>query len=152
MTAGTASFWLRIAVVCGLFALLRYFDAHMTVSATFRDLGQHHGLPFWERPGSYAMLAAIAASGLAVAGLLFFRPQSLHRSVQLAAMAVVLLILLAVAHSVSLYWTGVYLEATVGTVTISRIIETSLLALIAAAGLWFTYDAKWSVDRPRPNR
>ena len=142
ITAAAAPFWLRIAGVCGLFALLRYCDAHMAVSATFRDLGQAHGVPFLERPGSYVMLAAIAALGLAMIGLLFFRPRSLHRSVQLTAMAIVLLVLLAVAHSVSLYWTGVYLEATIGAITISRIIEGSLLALIALSGLWFINDAK----------
>lgn len=142
VTAATAPFWLRIAVVCGLFALLRYFDAHMAVSATFRDLTQSYGLPFWERPGSYVMLAAITALGLALVGLLVFRPRSLHRSVQLAAMSIVLLLLLAVAHSVSLYWTGVYLESTIGAITISRIIEVALLALIALAGLWFINDAK----------
>ena len=142
VTSAAAPFWLRIAVVCGLFALLRYFDAHMAVSTTFRDLGQTHGSPFWERPGSYVMLAAIAVLGLAMVGLLFFRPRSLHRSVQLAAMAIVLLLLLAVAHSVSLYWTGVYLEATLGTITISRIIEGSLLAFLALSGLWFINDAK----------
>lgn len=142
ITAAAARFWLRIAIVCGLFALLRYFDAHLAVSATFRDFGLSQGLPFWERPGSYVMIAAIALFGLAVVGLLFFRPRSLHRSVQVAAMAIVLLVLLAVAHSVSLYFTGVYLEETIGAITVSQIIEASLLTLIGLAGLWFINDAK----------
>jgi hypothetical protein len=140
--AAMAPFWLRIAFVCVVFAFLRYFNAHLLVSGLFHSLGQGHGVSFWRRPGSYAMMAAIAASGVALLGLFFFRPSALHRSVRLAATAIVLLILLVVAQSVSLYWTGVYLEASIGPVTVSRIIEALLVALIALSGLWFTNGAR----------
>lgn len=150
--AASASFWLRIAVVCGLFAILRYADAHMPVSAAFRSMGHHYELPFWKRPGSYVMLGVIAASGIAVLGLLFFRPRLLPKSVQMAAMAIALLLLLVAAHSLSLYWTGLYLEAKVGTVNVSRIVEALLLSLIAAAGLWFRREARMAANADKPMR
>jgi hypothetical protein len=141
-TAGTAPFWLRIAIVCGVFALLRFFDAHMAVSATLRDFSHAAGLTNWARPGPYVMLVAIGALGLAVAGLLFFRFRTLHASILGAAVAIILLVLLALAHSLSLYWTGVYLEAKIGPLTVSRIIEAGLLLILAACGAWFIADGR----------
>ena len=80
--------------------------------------------------------------GLALAGLFLFRLRTLHRSVNIAALAIVLLVLLAIAHSLALYVTGAVLQAPVGPLTVSRIIETILLLLLAFSGVWFIVDAK----------
>ena len=34
-TVGTAPFWLRIAIICALFALLRFFGAQLAVNDAF---------------------------------------------------------------------------------------------------------------------
>lgn len=138
--AGTAQFWLRIAVICGVFAILRLWDAQMVMSRAVRDFAHSAGLTDWKRPGPYLMLAAIALFGLALAGLFLFRLGRLHRSVNIAALAIVLLVLLAIAHSLSLYVTGAVLQVPVGPLTISRIIETILLLLLAFSGAWFIVD------------
>src|SRR5207247_715031 len=42
--ANTAPIWTRIAIVCAIFAVLRYFDTQMAVSGAFRDFAQSAGL------------------------------------------------------------------------------------------------------------
>lgn len=135
VAAETAHFWLRIGVVCAAFSMLRYIGAQRAVSSVVRDVGHSNGLIGLARPGPILMLLAVGALGIALAGLLFFRLRTVHTSVVAAALSIVGLILLAIAHSVSLYWTGVYLQAEVGTLTVSRIIETVLLMTLAVSGL-----------------
>ena len=140
--AASAPFWLRIAVICGLFAVLRLVDAHLAVSGAVSSFGHSAGLTDWKRPGPYLMLFAIAAFGLALVGLYLFRLRSLHPSVNVAALAIVCLVLLAIAHSLALYVTGVYLQIEIGPFTISRIIEAGLLLMLAVSGAWFIADAR----------
>ena len=140
--SSAAPFWLRIAIICGLFAILRFVDAQMAVSGAFRDLTRDAHLTNWQRPGPYLMLLAIAAFGFALAGFFFFRPRSLHQSTNTAALAIVLLVLLAIAHSLALYVTGNWLQLEVGSLTVSRILEAFLLIVLASSGLWFIADAK----------
>ena len=137
-----APFWLRIAIICGLFAILRFVDAQMAVSGAFRDFTQEAHLTNWQRPGPYLMLLAIVAFGLALAGFFLFRGRTLHRSTNIAALAIVLLVLLAIAHSLALYVTGNWLQLEVGPLTVSRILESILLLVLASSGLWFIADAK----------
>jgi hypothetical protein len=135
-------FWLRIAVLCAVFAVLRSFDANVLVSGAIRNFSHAVGLHNWERPGPYLMILAVVAFGAAVAGLMLFRGRTLHPAVRLAAMAIVLLVLLAVAQSASLYAPVVVLQQMVGPATVSRIIETLLLISLASSAAWFIYDAK----------
>jgi hypothetical protein len=135
-------FWLRIAILCAVFAILRSLDANVAVGRTIRGFSRSAGLTNWERPGPYLMIAALVAFGAALAGLLLFRGRSLHPSVRGAAFAVILLVLLAVAQSVSLYFPVVFLQETVGPATVSRIIEGVLLIGLAACGAWFLRDAR----------
>jgi len=135
--AATAPFWLRIAVICGLFTVLRYFDAQIAVSKLVGDFNQSEHLYNWHRPGPYVMLLAMAVFGAAIAGLFIFKLRSLHRSVFVAALATVLLILLAVAHSAALYFTWQTLQAPIGPLTVSRWIEAPLLLVVALSGIWF---------------
>jgi hypothetical protein len=86
------------------------------------------------------MLAAAVAFGAAVAGLLLFRGRSLHPAVRGAAMAIILLVLLALAQSVSLYRPNIILQATVGPTTVSRIIEATLLVILALCATWYLRD------------
>lgn len=137
----TSPFWLRIAVICGVFAVLRYIDAQKTVSRTVRDVGHAAGLTDWSRPGPYLMVVAIAVLGTAIVGLFLFKLRSLHGSVFAAALAIVLLVLLAIAHSLSLYLTGAFLQLQAGPLTVSRWIETPLLLIVALSGLWFIVHA-----------
>lgn len=139
--AATAPFWLRIAVICGIFTVLRYIDAQMTVSRALRGASHSAGLTDWTRPGPYLMILAIFVFGSAILGLFLFRLRTLHGSVFAAALAIVLIGLLAVAHSASLYLTGAVLQAQVGPTTLSRLIEAPLLLIIALSGLWFITDA-----------
>lgn len=141
-TAATAPFWLRIAIVCALFAILRAFDVQMAVSATVRDFSHSAGLTDWKRPGPYIMIVAFLAFGAAIAGLLLFRFRTLHRSVTLAAFAIIVLALLAVAHSASLHFTSVVLQAMVGPLTVSRIVEAILLLILGYSAIWFIRDGK----------
>ena len=129
--AAAGPFWLRIAVICGLFTLLRAFDAQMAVSAAVRDFSHSAGLTDWARPGPYIMLVALAAFTIAIAGLFLFRFRTLHRSVPLAALTIIALALLAVAHSASLHVTQTVLQAPVGPLTVSRVIEAVLLLVLA---------------------
>lgn len=138
----SAPFWLRIAIICGLFAILRFVDAQMTVSGAVSDFSHSAGLTDWKRPGPYLMLLAIAAFGLAVVGLYLFRLRDLHRSMNVAALAIGLLVLLAIAHSLSLYVTAAFLQAQAGPLTVSRIIESVLLLALALSGGWFIADAR----------
>lgn len=117
--------------------MLRYIGAQLAVSSVVRDVGHSNALVGLPRPGPILMLLAAGSLGIALAGLLFFRLRTVHTSVIAAAIAIIGLISLAIAHSVSLYWTGVYLQAEVATLTVSRIIETVLLVTLAASGLWF---------------
>lgn len=140
--AASAPFWLRIAIVCGLFAVLRFVDAQMAVGSAVRDFSRSAGLTDWKSPGPYLMLVAIAAFGFALAGLFLLRRRGLHPSINVAAFAIVVLALLAIAHSLSLYVTGAFLQARVGPVTVSRIIEAALLLLLGSSSAWFLADSK----------
>jgi len=135
--AGAAPFWLRIAVICAVFTVLRYVDAQITVSRAVRDFSHAAHLTDWNRPGPYLMLLAMAVLGAAIVGLFLFKLRTLHGSIFAAALAIVLLLLLAVAHSTSLYLTGAVLQAQVGPITVSRLIEAPLLLVVALSGLWF---------------
>lgn len=114
----------------------------MAVSRAITDFSHSVGLTNWERPGPYLMIAAMIAFGAAVAGLLLFRGRTLHPSVRLAAIAIILLILLAVAQSVSLYLPLVVLQERIGPATVSRIIESLLLISLASSAAWFIRDAR----------
>ena len=146
--AATAPFWLRIAVICAVFAILRFVDAQMTVSGAIRDFGHSAGLRDWKRPGPYLMLLAIFIFGFALAGLFLLRRRALHPSIKLAAVAIVMLALLAIAHSLSLHVTAVFLQAQVGPLTVSRIIEAPLLLLLALSGAWFLGESKVTPGPP----
>ena len=148
-TVETAPFWLRIAVVCAAFALLRFFSAQLAVSHAVGDFSPSAGLTDWERPAPYIMIAATLAFGAAVAGLVLFRLRSLHRSVVWAASAIVLLVLLAMTHSLSLYWPIVFLQTMIGPLTVSRIIEALLLLTLALSAFWFIRDAQGGSARFR---
>jgi hypothetical protein len=137
----TGPFWLRIAILCAVFAVLRSFDANIAVSSAVRDLQHSAHLTGWERPGQYLMLAALIVFGAAVAGLLLFRGRTLHGSVRGAAIAIIGIVLLAIAQSVSLYVSYLLLDATIGPVTLSRIIEGILLLSLAFCELWFIRDS-----------
>lgn len=147
--AASAPFWLRIAIICGLFAILRAVDAQMAVSRAVSDFGHSAGLTDWKRPGPYLMFLAVAAFGLALAGLYVFRLRALHRSMNIAALVIVLLVLLAIAHSLALYVTGAFLQAQVGPLTVSRIIEAVLLLALALSAGWFIADAKHGRESSR---
>jgi cytochrome bd-type quinol oxidase subunit 2 len=140
----TAPFWLRIAIVCALFALLRFFGAQMAVNDAFTEFSRSSGLTDWERPGPYIMIAAFLALGVAGAGLFVFRLRSLHRSVLWAAAAIALLVLLALAHSLALYWPNVILQTQAGPLTVSRFIEALLLFIVALSAFWFVRDSQRS--------
>ena len=135
--AATAPFWLRIAVICAIFTVLRYVDAQITVSRAVRDFSHAAHLADWNRPGPYLMLVAMALVAAAIVGLFVFKLRTLHGSVFTAALAIVMIVLLAVAHSASLYLTSWALQAKVGPTTISRLIEAPLLLVVALSGLWF---------------
>jgi hypothetical protein len=141
-TVETAPFWLRISVVCAAFALLRLFSAQLTVSHAVHDFSSSAGLTDWARPAPYILIAATLAFGAAIAGLVLFRLRSLHRSVVWAASAIVLLVLLAMTHSLSLYWPIVFLQTAVGPLTVSRVIEALLLLTLALSAIWFIRDAQ----------
>jgi hypothetical protein len=88
------------------------------------------------------MIVAILAFGAAAVGLFLFRLRSLHRSVVWGAISIALLVLLALAHSLSLYWPNVILQTQVGPLTLSRIIEALLLFILAVSAFWFIRDAR----------
>ena len=138
----TAPFWLRIAIICAVFALLRLIDAQMAVNDAFTDFSRSAGLTDWERPGPYIMIGAILALGAAGAGLFVFRLRSLHRSVLWAAIAIVLLVLIALAHSLSLYVPNLILQSGAGPLTVSRFLEALLLFIIATSAFWFIRDSQ----------
>lgn len=131
-------FWLRIAALCGVFAVLRAINANIAASNAVRNLSHQVG----ERPGPYVAVAAFLALAVAVLGLLLFRGRSLHPAVRWAALAVVLIVLLAIAQSVSLYLPVVILQQMVGPLTVSRIIEALLLLALGTSAAWFMADAK----------
>lgn len=140
--AAARPFWLRIAVICALFAILRFVDAQIAVSRAFWRFNVSAGLTEWNRPGPYLMLLAIAAFGFALTGFYLFGRRVVHASTNIAALAIVLLVLLAIAHSLALYVTGDLLQAEVGPLTVSRIIESFLLLVLASSGAWFVADSK----------
>jgi hypothetical protein len=150
--AEAAPFWLRIAIVCAVFALLRVVGAQLAVNDAFSDLYRSGGLTDWERPGPWIMIGATLALGGAAAGLILFRLRSLHRSVLWAAIALVLLVLIALAHSLSLYWPNRILQTGVGPLTVSRIVEALLLFTLALCALWFIRDAQGGGARVREAR
>jgi hypothetical protein len=86
------------------------------------------------------MVAAAVAFAAAVAGLLLFRGRSLHPSVRGAAIVIILLVLLALAQSASLYEPIVILQAMIGPATVSRLLETALLIILALCTIWFVRD------------
>lgn len=131
-------FWLRIAVLCGVFAVLRAINANIAANHAVRSISHDIG----ERPGPYLAVAAFLALAAAVAGLMLFRGRSLHPAVRWAALAIVFIVLLAIAQSVSLYLPVVILQETIGPLTVSRIIEALLLIALAASSLRFIWDAK----------
>jgi hypothetical protein len=139
---GPAAFWLRIAVICAVFAVLRFVDAQMVVNDAFTDFSRSAGLTHWKRPGPYIMIGATLAFGAAAAGLVLFGLRGLHRSIVIAAAAIVVLVLLALAHSVSLYLPIRILQTHVGPLTVSRIIEAVLLLTLASSAFWFIRDAQ----------
>ena len=141
-SAGPSAFWLRIAVVCAAFAVLRFIGAQMTVNDAFTDFSRSAGLTDWQRPGPYIMIAAMLAFGAAAAGLLLFGLRGLHRSVVLAAGAIVVIVLLALSHSLSLYLPNRILQTDVGPLTVSRILEALLLLTLAVSAIWFIRDAQ----------
>lgn len=136
----TGPFWLRIAVLCAVFAVLRSFDANIVVSHAIRAFSHSTGI----RLGPYLVVAAGVAFAAAMAGLLLFRGRSLHPSVRGAAIVIILLVLLALAQSASLYEPIVILQATVGPATVSRIIEAALLIVLALCTIWFIRDPNGS--------
>jgi hypothetical protein len=138
----TGPFWQRIAILCVVFAVLRSFDANIAVSHAIRGASHSTGLTGWARPGPYLMVLALIAVGAAFAGLLLFRGRTLHPAVRGAAIAIILLILLAVAQSASLYLPVVFLQEMIGPLTVSRIIEAILLLFLGGCGLWFLGNAK----------
>jgi hypothetical protein len=73
-----------------------------------------------------------------------FRGRSLHPSVRGAAIVIILLVLLAIAQSASLYEPIVILQATVGPATVSRILEAVLLIILALCTIWFIRDPNGS--------
>lgn len=121
----------------------------MAVSGAVRDFSHSAGLHNWARPGPYIMLLGILAFAAAAAGLFLFGLRSLHRSVRWAASAIALLVLLAMAHSLSLYLVIIFLQTNVGPMTVSRIIEAILLAVLAFSAIWFIRDAQGGEARPR---
>jgi hypothetical protein len=142
VTAGTGGFWLRIAIVCAVFAILRTFDANVVVQGAISSISAATHLHGWTRPGPYLMLAAMFVFGAAVLGLLLFSAQTLHRSVRAAALTMILIILLAVAQSATIYFAFFILQKKVGSVTISRIIEGILLLSLAGCTAWFIRDGR----------
>lgn len=140
--AAVAPFWLRIAVGCCAFAILRLFDAQIAMSSAVRNLGHSWGLLDWKRPGPYIMLVVLVLCSLALAGLLFFRPRATPRSVNLAAWSAAILVLLAAAHSLSLNLTSVWLQMPTGPTTLSRVMEAGSLLLLALSGMHFLVSAK----------
>jgi hypothetical protein len=126
-------FWVRIAVLCALFAVLRSFDANIAVSHAIRDFSHAVG----ERLGPFLIIAVVLVFGAAMAGLLLFRGRSLHPAVRGAALSIVLLVLLAAAQSTALYLPVLFLQTMIGPATVSRIIESVLLIVLAGCGLWF---------------
>lgn len=135
---------MRIAIICAVFALLRFFGAQLAVNDAFTQFSRSSGLTDWERPGPYIMIVAILAFGVACAGLFFFRLRSLHRSVLWAAIAIVLLVLIALAHSLSLYYPNVILQTEAGPLTVSRFVEALLLFIVALSAFWFVRDTHGS--------
>lgn len=130
-------FWRRLALVTAVFGVLRYFGAQMISSSAVRQISHTAGLTDWTRPGPFIMVLVVIALAISIAGLVIFTVRRVHVSVMSAALSTVLLIILAVSHSVSLHVTGVYLQASVGMFTVSRIIETFLLAMFAMSGVYF---------------
>lgn len=140
-------FWLRIVFISGVFAGLRVLGAHKAVNHAITNFDHSEGLQSWERPGPYLMLAAIAAGAMALAGLLVFRRRASHPSIMMAASAIVGLVLLALAHSLSLYLPITVLQAEVGPLTVSRIVEIALLTALGVSGLKFIADARRGGER-----
>ena len=122
--------------------MLRFVGAQLAVNDAFSDLSRSAGLTDWERPGPYIMIAATLAFGAAAAGLFLFHLRRLHRSVLWAGFAIVLLVLLALAHSLSLYVPTVILQTGEGELTVSRLIEALLLLIVALSAVWFIRDAR----------
>ena len=135
---------MRIAIICALFALLRFFGAQLAVNDAFTQYSRSAGLTDWERPGPYIMIGAVLAFGGAGAGLFLFRLRSLHRSVLWAAIAIVMLLLIALAHSLSLYYPTLILQTEAGPLTVSRFVEALLLFIVALSAFWFVRDTQGS--------
>lgn len=141
-SAAIAPFWLRIAVGCVVFAILRVLDAQIAMSSAVRNFGHSSGLLGWERPGPYVMLIVMALCAFALAGLLLFRPRAMPRSVNIAAWSAAILVLLAAAHSLSLNVTAVFLQMPAGPTTLSRVLEAGSLLILALSGIHFLASSK----------
>lgn len=136
-TQSVGGFWLRVAAVTAIFAALRLLNTHLHVADLMRDVSHTRTFQGGVRPGQIVMLSAVLALGLATAGLLLFKLRTLHRSVFIAAISLVFIILLAIAHSASLYLTGAVLQAEVGSLTLSRILEAAAITTLVASGFWY---------------
>ncbi len=126
------SFWARIGLVTGIFAVLRLASAHLFVAAAMRSVSYSEVFPNGFRPGQFAMLLGMLLVAVTLAGLLLLTKKRLPTSVFIGASSFGVLVLLAMAHSASLYFTGEVLQAKIGSFTVSRIIEG--LALLSLAG------------------
>jgi hypothetical protein len=82
------------------------------------------------------------ALAFAGAGLFLFRLRTLHRSVLWAAASIAALVVLALSHSLSLYYPNRILQTEIGPATVSRIIEAILLMTLAWSAWWFIRDAR----------
>lgn len=135
-TATAGNFWLRVASITALFAVLRYASLHVYLERAVRNAA--HAEPFLNslHPGQIAVLLTLVAFGLALGGLFLFK-KKLPKSVFIAAISLFVLIMLAIIHSASLYVTGAVLQAKIGPTTISRVIEATALFLLATSGLAF---------------
>jgi hypothetical protein len=140
--ARAGPFWLRIGILCLVFVALRAVNANVAVAGAIRDFAHSEHLTNWKRPGPYLMLAAMFALGAAILGLLLFVGRTLHPAVRGAAISIILILLLAVAQSASLYFAGTFLQTQIGPATLSRIIEALLLACLAGCAIWFIRDAR----------
>ena len=148
-TVETAPFWLRIAIVCAAFAVLRAVDAQIAVSDAFGSYYRSAGLTDWSRPGPYILIFVFLALAFAGAGLFLFRLRTLHRSVLGAAAAIASLIILALSHSLSLYYPIVILQTHVGPLTVSRIVEAILLVTLVWSARWFIRDSNAESNKAR---
>lgn len=136
------SFWARVGLVTGVFAILRLVSAHIFVERAMRRVSHDGPFPSDFRPGQLVMLLVLILVAVPLVGLFLYSRRRLPKAVLVGASALGVLILLAVAHSASLYMTGQVLQAKIGPLTISRLVEAAALALLAASCLAFARGSK----------